>query len=246
MRSGYTQLACLGVVFLLTGVSTAQIPLRAMQGMMRSTVRTSVAAPRYEFIWATAESNRNWTGAALSADGRRQTALVQWGSIYVSTNYGVTWSAKDVSRSWECVAMSADGARQTACVYDGGMYFSTDYGATWAAGGESLCWVSVAMSADGARQTAAEDNGYVYVSSDYGATWTARHLPFHDSGGGPNRCARVLRYRHLQLRHQLSASVLSESPPCPISGSIDPLWRVRRWAKQFRRAAGRDVHNGAG
>ena len=176
MKARLVQWVSVVPVAFLACAAVAQIPLQAMQGMMRSTVRPTGAGapPPYEFTWATAESNRNWTGAALSADGRRQTALVQWGLIYVSTNYGVAWSTKESARQWECVAMSADGARQTACVYDGSMYFSTNYGSTWTAGGESLYWVSIAMSADGSRQTAVDDGGYLYVSSDYGGTWTAK------------------------------------------------------------------------
>ena len=166
----------LAVGFLTAGAVFAQIPRSVMVGMMRSAIRppTGGGVAPADLTWTVRDSSRDWTGAALSADGRRQTAVVQNGLIYVSTNYGVAWSPKGSAQSWQCVAMSADGARQTACIYDGGMYFSTDYGNTWTAGGESLCWVSVAMSADGARQTALEDNGYLYVSTDYGNTWTTK------------------------------------------------------------------------
>ena len=108
--------------------------------------------------WSVCAPSRNWTGAALSADGRHQTAVVQWGSIYVSGDYGASWTAKETAHDWGAVAVSADGSRQTACVYDGQMYFSTNYGSTWTTGGESFCWVSVAMSANGERQTAVVDN----------------------------------------------------------------------------------------
>ncbi len=124
--------------------------------------------------WSVCAPSRNWTGAALSADGRHQTAVVQWGSIYVSGDYGASWTAKETAHDWGAVAVSADGSRQTACVYDGQMYFSTNYGSTWTTGGASFCWVSVAMSANGERQTAVVDNGYVYVSTNYGSTWTAK------------------------------------------------------------------------
>ena len=82
--------------------------------------------------WTTSDADRNWTGAALSADGRYQTAVVQNGLIYVSGDYGNSWTGKGMAAAWQVVAMSADGVRQTACVCDGALYCSTNYGSTWA------------------------------------------------------------------------------------------------------------------
>ena len=100
MKARRIQWVGLVIALLVASAAPAQIPIHAIQGMMRSTVRPTgaVAPPAYEFTWATAETTRNWTGAALSTDGRRQTAVVQWGLIYVSTNYGVAWSAKESAR----------------------------------------------------------------------------------------------------------------------------------------------------
>ena len=269
MNRGLVRCVGLAIGVLAAGAVFAQIPRSVMAGMMRSAIRppTGGGAAPVEFTWTVRDSSRDWTGAALSADGRRQTAVVQNGLIYVSTNYGVAWSAKGSAQSWQCVAMSADGARQTACIYDGTMYFSTDYGNTWTAGGESLCWVSVAMSADGARQTALEDNGYLYTSADYGSTWTTKMddacrnwrrvgmstngqyqtaVPFHGVGGDPGGCSALLCDRYLQLGHELSAPVLQEGPPCPVPCGADPLRRVCGRSKQHRRAARRRVHDGTG
>ncbi len=124
--------------------------------------------------WTTSDADRNWTGAALSADGRFQTAVVQHGLIYVSGDYGNSWTAKGVSAAWQVVALSADGARQTACVCDGPLYCSTNYGSTWAIAAGARSWVGVAMNASGAWQTALDDQGFVYVSGDFGSTWAAK------------------------------------------------------------------------
>ena len=124
--------------------------------------------------WTTNEADRNWTGAALSTDGRYQTAVVQNGAIYVSGDYGNSWSAKGGAAAWQAVALSADGARQTACVCDGPLYCSTNYGSTWAIAAGARSWVGVAMNASGAWQTALDDQGFVYVSSDFGSTWAAK------------------------------------------------------------------------
>jgi hypothetical protein len=122
--------------------------------------------------WTVAESNRNWTGAALSYDGMRQTAVVQHGRIYCSADYGKTFVATGPTSDWDAIAMSSNGMIQTAADYGGQLHFSTDYGATWTARGATADWESVSMSDDGVYQTALSDNGYVYVSTNSGASFT--------------------------------------------------------------------------
>ena len=124
-------------------------------------------------------SMRWWDSVAMSADGTKQTAVINSGRIYVSTDSGNTWTAKESSREWSSVAMSADGTKQTAVnagLYGsfGQIYVSTDSGNTWTAKGPSLWWSSVAMSADGTKQTAVVYNGQIYISTDSGNNWTAK------------------------------------------------------------------------
>ena len=76
---------------------------------------------------------RRTFGANKVESGKYQTAVINGGYIYRSTDYGVTWNqaTSDTSRSWNSVAMSSDGKFQTAVDYGGYIYRSTDYGVTW-------------------------------------------------------------------------------------------------------------------
>ncbi len=130
-------------------------------------------------VWTAKDSDRTWTGVAMSTNGTRQTAIVQNGRIYVSTDSGNTWVIKNSDRLWSDVAMSADGSKQTATEWgpEGGgkIYVSADYGASWTAKDSNRYWGCVAMSADGTKQTAGVgNNGQIYISVDSGNTWTAK------------------------------------------------------------------------
>ena len=119
---------------------------------------------------------KNWIGYAMSADKTYQTAAVQNGYLYVSSDSGATWTQKNVYRQWIGVAMSSDGKYQTAFNQNSGVLsMSTDYGQTWSDNSLAGWWNSVAISGDGKYQTAVSKvgNAYIYVSSDYGITWTA-------------------------------------------------------------------------
>ena len=76
----------------------------------------------YPWTDKTKESNRYWSSVAMSADGTKQTAVVDGGQIYVSTDSGNTWTAKESNRDWYSVAVSADGTKQTAVVWYGHIY----------------------------------------------------------------------------------------------------------------------------
>ena len=148
--------------------------LAAVEVQLADLAAQQLSASGRGLNWTASDADRNWTGAALSSDGRYQTALVQNGLIYVSGDYGNSWTGKGVPAGWQAVAMSADGARQTACVCDGALYCSTNYGSTWAISAGARAWVGVAMNASGAWQTALDDQGFVYLSSDFGSTWVAK------------------------------------------------------------------------
>jgi photosystem II stability/assembly factor-like uncharacterized protein len=121
--------------------------------------------------WIAKDEVRFWTSIAMSADGSRQSAVVDLGQIYVSTDFGDNWVPKDADRKWSSIAMSADGRRQTAVVNLGKIYVSTDFGNTWVPKDADRIWKSIAMSADGRRQTAVVNLGKIYVSTDFGNTW---------------------------------------------------------------------------
>jgi hypothetical protein len=124
--------------------------------------------------WTAGADARNWTGVALSGDGRRQVAVVENGLIYVSSDYGVCWSGVADVREWRGVAMSRDGAYATACAFGGMLNFSSDYGATWTARGDTRDWEAVAISADGMYQTALVEFGAIYLSTNRGVTWRGK------------------------------------------------------------------------
>ncbi|MBU4216522.1 hypothetical protein L6270_01975, partial [Candidatus Parcubacteria bacterium] len=124
--------------------------------------------------WIARDSSRGWFSVAMSADGTKQTAVVNGGQIYTSADNGATWTARDSSRAWWYVAMSADGTKQTAVVYNGEIYTSIDSGATWTPRDSNRSWHGIAMSADGTKQTAVVGSGQIYTSTDSGVTWTPR------------------------------------------------------------------------
>jgi hypothetical protein len=54
----------------------------------------------------------------MSSDGKYQTAVVNNGDIYLSSDYGVTWTVKDTTnREWYGIAMSSNGKYQTAVAW---------------------------------------------------------------------------------------------------------------------------------
>jgi hypothetical protein len=120
------------------------------------------------------DSNRNWNAICMSADGRYQSACVNGGLIYISSDYGNTWIPKESSRGWSSICMSADGSYQSACHNSGQIYVSSDYGATWTPKDSNRAWVGICISADGRYQSAVVTSGQIYISSDYGNTWVPK------------------------------------------------------------------------
>ncbi len=126
----------------------------------------------------------NWQAVAMTADGSKLAAVVNGGSVYVSTNSGVTWEASAVTNSsWHTVACSADGG--LLVVAGGPIYVSTNWGATWVTSNTptTLYIPSVAVSADGTKLTAVQYcPGYtcesaIYTSTNCGATWVQTAAP---------------------------------------------------------------------
>jgi hypothetical protein len=118
--------------------------------------------------------NRNWSFVAMSATGQYQTAVVNGGTICISSDYGTSWTDKDQSRAWYGIAMSASGKYQTAVVNGGRIYLSNNYGISWSSSttpDSDRNWYKIAMSASGKYQTAVIYNGSIWISSDFGTNY---------------------------------------------------------------------------
>lgn len=115
--------------------------------------------------------------------GQYQTAVVDGGFMYVSSDYGVNWTPTASEQRWTSISLSSSGQHQTALVYGGQIYVSSNYGGNWTARGTTCNWNSVSLSSSGQYQTAVVFPGQIYSSSDFGGTWTARatnHLNWAD------------------------------------------------------------------
>ena len=120
----------------------------------------------------------NWQGISLSSTGQYQTAVVNGGFVYRSTNYGATWTQTSAgpgeAQSWNQVSISATGQYQTVVYGDingGGVVISNDYGVTWTnTTPQTNTWVSVSISATGQYQ-AILNNSAIYISNNFGNTW---------------------------------------------------------------------------
>ena len=113
----------------------------------------------------------------MSSDGTKQTAVVNGGGIYYSTNTGQSWTASTaLSHNWQSVAISSNNPTiQTASTNGSGIYYSTDTGLSWTASTATLShpWYSVAISSDDPTiQTAVAYINGIYYSTDTGHTWT--------------------------------------------------------------------------
>jgi hypothetical protein len=111
----------------------------------------------------------------MSSDGSKQSATVDAGLIYSSTDSGQSWSAADTTaRTWRGIAMNWAGTQQIAANYGEFIYLSTDYGTTWSAlATTARNWKLVAISSDGTKMAGAVTNGAIYVSTNAGLNWSA-------------------------------------------------------------------------
>ena len=89
---------------------------------------SSVDLTEFGNIWTAKDSFRQWAGVSLSSSGQYQTALVNGGQIYISSDFGNNWSPKDSNRGWREVSLSSSGQYQTAIVNVGNIYVSNDFG----------------------------------------------------------------------------------------------------------------------
>jgi photosystem II stability/assembly factor-like uncharacterized protein len=151
-----------------------------------SALFTINSAPGQTWTQTSAPSNY-WQSVATSADGANLVALVNPGTIYISTNSGTSWiGVVDLQLShviWQSVASSADGSKLLVAPQSGWPYISTNFGATWLRQTNlpPSNWSRVGISGDGNKLFAFSQ--YMYLSSDSGATWTTNDLPYQYGGG---------------------------------------------------------------
>ena len=154
--------------------------------------------------WRQSDTNENTFIKALkykdidiSSDGKYQTAVVEDGSIYVSSNFGETWITRETNRKWISISMTANGTIQTAVVKGGQVYISNNSGISWVARDSIRNWQSVSISrATGQYQTAVVSGGFIYRSSNHGTSWITRglsrdYIDIAISGNGETQTAIV-------------------------------------------------------
>lgn len=127
--------------------------------------------------WFVEDSNRQWTGLAASANGKRLYAVAALGQIYKGDDspYELSsWLVRETARNWRSIATSADGSKVVAVAAADQIFTSTDFGNSWTPRDTIRNWNSVASSADGTKLVAADRGGQLYTSVDSGVTWTAR------------------------------------------------------------------------
>ena len=143
-------------------------------------------AADYGLVWTDVTTgilpNQKWLAVSISIDGKYQTAIEEFGDIYISSDSGRTWTVttnigQEISNS---VAISTSGQYQTAS-NGKSIYVSSNYGATWTSVlsyGQADFFVAISLN--GQYQTLISAGDTMYRSSDYGLTWTAFSDDTHD------------------------------------------------------------------
>ncbi len=117
--------------------------------------------------------NISWLSCAISSSGKYQTAVEEFGDIYISSDYGVTWtnSYNMGNAPTNCISMSFSGQYQTAS--NGvNIMVSNDYGSTWTetySVGSTQIFVCISLS--GRYQLVISSGDSIYRSTDFGVTW---------------------------------------------------------------------------
>jgi photosystem II stability/assembly factor-like uncharacterized protein len=115
----------------------------------------------------------NWLSCAVSSSGKYQTAVEEFGDIYLSTDFGSTWTSTYNMGNAEtnCISMSQSGEYQTAS--NGlNIIVSTDYGQTWTekqSVGNTQIFVCISLS--GKYQLVLSVGDTMYRSTDFGNSW---------------------------------------------------------------------------
>jgi hypothetical protein len=147
-----------------------------------TTITTLVDEPAGDTWVQKTTVNRNWYGVAISDDGKYQTAVVNGGQIFLSSDFGESWVATSTVDTWRKVGMSSTGQYQTVATQTR-IFTSSDYGQSWKQAtvnnrtgnfGSDLV-----VSASGQYQATYSSPvtgfpsapGKIYTSEDYGNNW---------------------------------------------------------------------------
>jgi hypothetical protein len=126
-----------------------------------------------------ANSYASVTVLSCSADGQK--LLLQAGSLYLSTNWGVTWTPNAMPNSSLPYAISADGGKIVQPA-NGTINVTTNPGAAWNSSyAPAKTWRAIALSADGTKMvavTTGTDGIYVWQPPVLNCTNTAGNLVF--------------------------------------------------------------------
>lgn len=132
----------------------------------------------YGVAWknATEDSHnvQNWLSVSVSASGKYQSAIEEYGDIYISNDFGTTWiPRKNIGTSLtNNIKISLTGQYQSAA-NGTEIYTSNNYGLTWSDPyyiGTSQIFVSMCLT--GQYQAVISSGDGLYQSSNYGASWT--------------------------------------------------------------------------
>lgn len=117
---------------------------------------------------------QKWLSVSISASGKYQAAIEEYGDIYVSNNFGNTWIKRyNIGTSLtNKISISLTGQYQTAA-NGSEIYVSNNYGITWSqVYSFGLSQIFVNMCLTGQYQAVISSGDTLYQSSDYGQTWT--------------------------------------------------------------------------
>lgn len=132
------------------------------------------------WIQTSAPTNK-WYSVCSSVDGDKVVAVVNPGSIYVSTNSAEAWAMSSApSNAWSSIASSANGQNLVAAG-GGSVYTSSDSGISWSS--NTIPWIPattnqvfVASSTDGNKLLAVVQRTGFFTSTNAGGTWTSNNV----------------------------------------------------------------------
>lgn len=139
---------------------------------------TDVNFTNYGLTWTDVTSetlgDMNWLSCSISASGKFQSAVEEFGALYVSSDYGLTWIEKyNIGNAMtNCISMSHSGEYQTASNGEQ-IFVSSDYGNTWQERQTiNNTDIFVCISLSGRFQIVISLGDALYRSTNYGLTWT--------------------------------------------------------------------------
>lgn len=106
------------------------------------------AFPNAAWTLSTNAPSPSWHSVSLSSTGQYQTAVVNAGGIWTSSDHGATFRISSTSTAnWQSVSVSSTGQYQTAVISFGDIFTSSNYGETWInATNASNFWQSLSVS----------------------------------------------------------------------------------------------------